>query len=87
MQCHIICRCTGTAVGYRARQNNSDAGRSFKLGLHLPRELVLFIVDLAKWGFTKEEAHMHREVLTKERKYYVDENNRLWERDFSFCEH
>lgn len=58
-----------------------------KLGTPLPRELVKYIVDLAKWGMTKEEAHRHREVLMKERKYYVDENNRLWQRNYSFCEH
>jgi hypothetical protein len=53
----------------------------------LPHEILEYILKLAKWGFTKEEAHAHREILMKERKYYIDANNRQWERDFSFCEH
>jgi hypothetical protein len=48
---------------------------------------MAMIVERAKWGFTKAEAHVHREALMKERKYYIDANNSQWERQFSFCEH
>jgi hypothetical protein len=58
-----------------------------RLGVRLPRELVVMITEAAKWGFTRAEAEKHREVLMQERKYLVDANNRLWERPFSFCEH
>jgi hypothetical protein len=57
------------------------------IGRPLPRELMAMIIERARWGFTKAEAHAHREALMKERKYYIDTNNRLWERSFSFCEH
>jgi hypothetical protein len=60
---------------------------SVKTGVPLPREIIFRIVDLAKWGFTKEEADKHRKALMKERKYYIDANNIQYEREFSFCEH
>ncbi len=57
------------------------------IGVPLPRELLVMILDKARWGFTKAEAYAHREALMKERKYFIDANNQLWERSFSFCEH
>jgi hypothetical protein len=56
-------------------------------GVPLPPEIITYILKLAKWGFSKEEANAHREALMQERKYYVDANNRQWQRSFSFCEH
>jgi len=53
----------------------------------LPTEVVARILEFAKWGLTLDEAKQHRLELIKERKYYVDKNNKLWERNFSFCEH
>jgi hypothetical protein len=60
---------------------------SVKNRVPLPREIMFHILKLAKWGFTKEEAHEHRKALMQERKYYIDANNRQWQREFSFCEH
>jgi hypothetical protein len=48
---------------------------------------MTMILERANWGFTKAEAHAHREALMKERKYYVNANNTQRERQFSFCEH
>jgi hypothetical protein len=53
----------------------------------LPRELLQRILELAKWGFTLEEAKAHRETLMWERKFMVTATNEIWEREFSFCEH
>jgi len=58
-----------------------------RLKIEFPPELIKIIVGFAKYGFTPEEALAHRLELMKERKYYVDANNRVWERSFSFCEH
>ncbi|KAI8919297.1 hypothetical protein DFJ77DRAFT_271180 [Powellomyces hirtus] len=46
---------------------------------HLPVELVLKILDLAKWGMTMQEARTHRLCLTRERKEFVDRVNADWE--------
>lgn len=62
-------------------------GVLWKLKIEFPPELVRYILGFAKCGFTLEEAKAHRLELMKERKYYVDANNRIWERSFSFCEH
>ena len=53
----------------------------------LPVELLVEILKRSKWGFRKEEAEDHRKKLMHERKYFVDINNRVWERRYSFCEH
>jgi hypothetical protein len=50
-------------------------------------ELLVMILDKARWGFTKAEAYAHCEVLMKECKYFIDANNQLWECLFSFCKH
>jgi len=57
------------------------------IGRTLPKEVFELLLSLAKWGFTWEEAKQHRLQLMQERKYYIDENNRRWERSFSYCEH
>ena len=59
----------------------------FRLKMEFPAELIKMIVEWAKWGFTQEEALAHRLELMKERKYWIDSNNKIWERSFSFCEH
>jgi hypothetical protein len=66
---------------------HSLVASSVQHGVRLPPEIMVHILKLAKWGFTKEEANAHREALMKERKYYIDANNRQWQRSFSFCEH
>lgn len=53
----------------------------------LPPELLALIMKHVKWGFTLDEALAHRLALMQERKYFVGANNKLWEREFSFCEH
>ena len=55
------------------------------IGINVPREIVLKIVDLAKIGFTREEANKHMEDLTTERKTFVDDLNMLMERDYDMC--
>jgi len=57
------------------------------IGRTLPKEVFELLLGLTKWGFTWEEAKQHRLQLMQERKYYIDENNRRWERSFSYCEH
>jgi len=53
----------------------------------LPKEIASKIAEHGKYGFTWEEAEEHRKRLMDTRKYYMDVNNQLWEREFSFCEH
>jgi hypothetical protein len=53
----------------------------------LPREMILQIVKMAKWGFSRKQAERHRKKLMWERKFVVTATNEIWERDFSFCEH
>ncbi|KAI8824229.1 uncharacterized protein EV422DRAFT_519366 [Fimicolochytrium jonesii] len=45
----------------------------------LPLEILSMIVDTAKWGFTSEEAQVHRLCMTRERKDHVDHINEIWE--------
>jgi len=56
-------------------------------GSPLPQEVTKRILSYAKWGFTRKEAEEIRLKLMHERKYYVDKNNGVWERSYSFCEH
>ena len=44
---------------------------------------MLAIVDLAKTGFTKKEALEHKQNLTTERKFFIDNMNNLLERSLS----
>mmetsp|Transcript_29763 Transcript_29763/g.48061 ORF Transcript_29763/g.48061 Transcript_29763/m.48061 type:complete len:538 (-) Transcript_29763:610-2223(-) len=54
----------------------------------LPREIVYRIVDVADWPMSLEAAKRHREALMQERKHFVGKNNELlFERPFSLCEH
>lgn len=57
------------------------------LSVPLPEDITKLIMGYAKWGFTKEEAEVHRQKLMHNRKFYVDANNDMWQREFSFCEH
>lgn len=53
-----------------------------------PNELSEKILDLLDWPLSLEEAKKHREELMKERKFFVKQNNELlFERPFSLCEH
>jgi hypothetical protein len=58
-----------------------------RLGVSLPKDVVLYILSFAKVGFSQQEAQDIREKLIKERKFETDELNKLWERKFSLCEH
>ena len=54
----------------------------------LPNELSEKILDMLDWPMSLEEAKKHREQLMKERKYFIEQNNEnLFERPFSLCEH
>lgn len=54
----------------------------------LPHELSEKILDFLDWPLSLEEAKKHREELMKERKYFIEINNEcLFERPFSLCEH
>lgn len=53
----------------------------------LPDDIIGIIVNYARWGFTWQEAENHRLLLMKERKYFKDIDNRLFRREYSFCEH
>jgi hypothetical protein len=52
-----------------------------------PKDVVKHILSFAKVGLTFEEAKQHRELLMKERKYFINQQNQEMERDFSLCEH
>jgi hypothetical protein len=53
----------------------------------LPLVLLNVIGGYARQGFTKEEALEIRRELMKERKFFVDKHNEVWEREYSLCEH
>jgi hypothetical protein len=52
-----------------------------------PKEVLLKLVEMAKFGFTWEEAQEHRLALMNERKFFRDGMNREMERSYSLCEH
>ena len=60
---------------------------SRKMGKPLPRDVVMLIVEKAKFGFSWEEAKQIRLDLMKERKLFVNAQNNLMERQYSLCEH
>lgn len=64
-----------------------DAACMKHLERTLPVELMLEIFKRAKWGMTHAEALAHRLALMKERKFFVNDLNEIWERDYSLCEH
>jgi hypothetical protein len=60
---------------------------SKRLGHPFPKDVVMTILDFAKVGFTREEAHAIREEIIKERKFETNLLNQIWEREYSLCEH
>jgi hypothetical protein len=60
---------------------------SKRKGLPLPKEVVMLIVEKAKYGFTWEQAQEFRLKLMQERKFFVNGQNQVMERPFSLCEH
>jgi hypothetical protein len=55
---------------------------------NLPRPIFDEIVSYLDWPMSLEEAKVHRDGLMKERKYFIRQNNELlFERPFSLCEH
>ena len=60
---------------------------SKRMGKQLPKEMVMYIIEKAKYGFTWEEALQHRLNLMKERKFFVNDQNEEMEREYSLCEH
>lgn len=59
-----------------------------ELAKKLSPEIARDIERLVDWPMTLEEAKKHRELLMKERKYFVTTMNEdVFERPFSLCEH
>jgi hypothetical protein len=71
------------------QQWNHNGGIQLRSSLMtaLPLVLVNVIEEYAKTGFTREEALEIRRELMKERKFFVDKHNEVWEREYSLCEH
>jgi hypothetical protein len=54
----------------------------------LPNEIREIIMQQNDWPMSLDAAKKHREDLMKERKFFFDNNNEeIWERPFSLCEH
>ena len=56
-------------------------------GRSLPKDVVLQILEYAHIGMSLADARRHREALMKERKVFINEQNKEMEREFSLCEH
>jgi hypothetical protein len=56
-------------------------------GRSLPRDVVLQILERAHIGMSLADARRHREALMKERKVFINDQNKEMEREFSLCEH
>eukprot|EP01117_Protostelium_nocturnum_P021060 TRINITY_DN99_c0_g3_i1.p1 TRINITY_DN99_c0_g3~~TRINITY_DN99_c0_g3_i1.p1 ORF type:complete len:934 (-),score=225.27 TRINITY_DN99_c0_g3_i1:76-2877(-) len=57
------------------------------LGVSLNKDCINLILQMAKWGFTSEEAELERLKLMAQRKYFKDAESRFYEREWSLCEH
>lgn len=55
--------------------------------INVPKDVVELIASHAKIGFTREEAETHRTKLMEERKAFVQVNDQIYTREFSYCEH
>jgi hypothetical protein len=54
----------------------------------LPKEIMQHVGSFMRWPMTRAEAEIHREALMSERKYFIkNSNEKLFERQFSLCEH
>ncbi|KAF9548649.1 hypothetical protein EC957_005888 [Mortierella hygrophila] len=59
-----------------------------RLAKKLSPEIARDIKRLVDWPMTMDEAKKHRELLMKERKYFVTTiNEDVFERPFNLCEH
>eukprot|EP01117_Protostelium_nocturnum_P013598 TRINITY_DN5091_c0_g3_i1.p1 TRINITY_DN5091_c0_g3~~TRINITY_DN5091_c0_g3_i1.p1 ORF type:complete len:578 (+),score=165.24 TRINITY_DN5091_c0_g3_i1:156-1736(+) len=59
-----------------------------RLGVEkIPKDVVLLILRLAKWGFTEEEAKLERLHLMFQRKFFKNLQSQYVEREWSLCEH
>ncbi|KAL0961437.1 hypothetical protein HGRIS_006382 [Hohenbuehelia grisea] len=57
------------------------------IGKRLPPELVEHIVESTDLGLTREVAERHRRAFMADRKIKVSEENKMWESEYSLCEH
>jgi hypothetical protein len=53
----------------------------------MPSVIIRIIAEYMSSGMTHREALAVRASLMNERKYFVDEHNQQWQREFSLCEH
>jgi len=62
------------------RQCVSDVGG-------LPTAVANLVCEYVHNGFTADEAVHHRAELMRQRKFFINEKNQEWQREFSLCEH
>jgi hypothetical protein len=69
----------------KMEMQNTTGGTHFS---KLPKEIHDIILMQQDWPMSLEDAQKHRAELMKERKFFFEQNNEeIWERPFSLCEH